>query len=102
LFFFPSDHQVIKSDEEPLNFAIVPDCFLSTLKEVQFEDFAGGRHELSFAKFVMEKGQVLESISFSCYHGLRGAEFEKLKEEIFLAKRSFTIEFSGNLVTEDI
>jgi hypothetical protein len=86
---------VIESDEEQMNFSIVPDCFLSTLKEVKFDDFMGGKHELSFAKFVMEKGQVLESISFSCSQQLHGAALEKVKEEIFLVKRNFTIEFSA-------
>ncbi|GAU24223.1 hypothetical protein TSUD_23600 [Trifolium subterraneum] len=87
--------EVKRSDEEPPNFAIIPDCFLSTLKEVKFEYFSGGKHELSFAKFVMEKGQVLQSIGFSCSEKLHREEFEKLKEEIFLVKRNFTIEFSA-------
>ncbi|XP_045832646.1 F-box/FBD/LRR-repeat protein At3g14710-like [Trifolium pratense] len=53
-------------EEEPVNFATVPDCFLSTLKEVTFENITDNECELSFAKFVMENAQVLERISFSC------------------------------------
>ncbi|KAK2405582.1 F-box/FBD/LRR-repeat protein [Trifolium repens] len=53
-------------EEEPVNFATVPDCFLSTLKVVKFENISGNKCELSFAKFVMENAQVLEKISFTC------------------------------------
>ncbi|XP_058742045.1 F-box/FBD/LRR-repeat protein At3g14710-like [Vicia villosa] len=90
--------QAIESYTEPPNFAIVPECFLSTLKVVRFVNFAGGELELSFAKFVMENSQFLESISFSRYT-LREEEIEKIKEKIFLVKRSFNIEYSAHSVT---
>jgi hypothetical protein len=65
--FFCVDHQLLDFDEEePVNFATVPDCFLSTLKVVKFEYISGNKCELSFAKFVMENAQVLEKISFTC------------------------------------
>ncbi|KAL5058700.1 hypothetical protein RYX36_030304 [Vicia faba] len=83
----------IYSDKKTPNFATVPECFLSTLKVVRFGKFAGGEPEFSFAKFVMEHGQFLESISFSCYK-LRGAKLKKVKKKIFLVKRSLNIEFS--------
>ncbi|KAI5428271.1 F-box protein At4g22280 isoform X4 [Lathyrus oleraceus] len=88
----------IYSAKKPLKFAIVPECFLSTLKVVRFAKFAGGQQEFSFAKFVMEKSQVLESISFSCYK-LRGAKMKKVKKKIFSVKRSCNIEFSDHLDT---
>ncbi|XP_058756149.1 F-box/FBD/LRR-repeat protein At3g14710-like [Vicia villosa] len=90
--------RVIDSKTEPPNFAMVPECFLSTLKVVRLEKFAGAEQEFSFANFVMEKSQFLESISFSCYK-LSGEEIEKVKERIFLVKRSFNIEFSAHSVT---
>ncbi|KAI5428275.1 F-box protein At4g22280 isoform X3 [Lathyrus oleraceus] len=88
----------IYSAKRPPNFAIVPECFLSTLKVVRFAKFTGGQQEFSFAKFVMEKSQVLESISFSCYK-LRGAKMKKVKKKIFSVKRSCNIEFSDYLDT---
>ncbi|XP_058742066.1 uncharacterized protein LOC131614509 [Vicia villosa] len=92
----------IYSDNKPPNFASVPECFLSTLKVVRFEKFAGGEPEFNFAKFVMEKSQILESISFSCYK-LRGAKLKKVKKKIFLVKRSlnkkiFLVKRSFNVV----
>ncbi|GAU12185.1 hypothetical protein TSUD_01520 [Trifolium subterraneum] len=53
--------------EDPFKCATVPDCFLSTLKEVEFENITDHKCELSFAKFVMENAQVLERISFGCF-----------------------------------
>ncbi|XP_050911869.1 F-box protein At4g22280 isoform X3 [Lathyrus oleraceus] len=88
----------IYSAKRPPKFAIVPECFLSTLKVVRFAKFTGGQQEFSFAKFVMEKSQVLESISFSCYK-LRGAKMKKVKKKIFSVKRSCNIEFSDYLDT---
>jgi hypothetical protein len=52
-------------EEESMDFAIVPDCFLSTLTVVKFYKFFGGECELSFAKFVMENAKILERIAFS-------------------------------------
>jgi hypothetical protein len=70
-FFFFSDHQMLNFNEEAQpNFAR-PDCFLSTLKVVKFENISGNKCELSIAKFVMENAQVLERISFSCSSKLR-------------------------------
>ncbi|XP_058756169.1 F-box/FBD/LRR-repeat protein At3g14710-like [Vicia villosa] len=90
--------QAIDSYTEPPDFAIVPECFLSTLKVVRFENFDGGKLELSFAKFVMENSQFLESISFSCYR-LGREKIEKIKEKMFLVKRSFNLEYSAHSVT---
>lgn len=85
------DHQLLDFDEEPHNFAIVPECFLTTLKVVEFARFFGNESELSFAKFVMENARVLERIIFSCSPELCGLELEKVKEKLFLVKKSSSI-----------
>lgn len=84
--------------QKTAEFCDCTECFLSTLKVVRFAKFTGGQQEFSFAKFVMEKSQVLESISFSCYK-LGRAKIKNVKKKIFLVKRSFNIEFSDHLVT---
>ncbi|KAK2459039.1 F-box/FBD/LRR-repeat protein [Trifolium repens] len=64
------DQMLNFNEEAQPNFAR-PDCFLSTLKVVKFENISGNKCELSIAKFVMENAQVLERISFSCSSKLR-------------------------------
>ncbi|XP_058757993.1 FBD-associated F-box protein At4g10400-like isoform X2 [Vicia villosa] len=80
-------------DKELSDSAIVPDCFLSTLKEVEFENISGYKWELNFAKFVMENACVLEKISFSFSDKLQGLELEKVKEKLVLIETSCNIVF---------
>jgi hypothetical protein len=90
-----ADDQLVDYDEESQTFAIVPDCFVSTLKVVKFEKSFGSEYELSFAKFVMENAKVLERISFSFHESC--SEVEKAKEKLSLVKISFStviMEFS--------
>jgi hypothetical protein len=77
-------------EEESMDFAIVPDCFLSTLKVVKFYKFFGGERELSFAKFVMENAKVLERIAFSFLPLKTNREMEEAKEKLNLLKISFS------------
>ncbi|CAJ2668780.1 unnamed protein product [Trifolium pratense] len=87
--------QMVDYDEESQNFAIVPDCFLSTLKVVKFDKYFGGEREFSFSKFVMENTKVMERISFSFHKSC--SEVEKAKEKLSLVKISFStviMEFS--------
>jgi hypothetical protein len=79
-----ADDQLVDYDEESHTFAIVPDCFVSTLKVVKFEKSFGSEYELSFAKFVMENAKVLERISFSFHYRQSDSEVEKAKEKLSL------------------
>jgi hypothetical protein len=93
VFFFLADHQMLDFYEEaPPNFATVPDCFLSTLKVVKFENISGNKCELSIAKFVMENAQVLERISFSCSSKL--CILQKFEEKLASVNFSSNIAFA--------
>ena len=69
---FLTDHQVHDFGDAQLNSTFMPGCFLFTLKVVKFERFAGTKHELNFAKYVITYALALERITFSCCPGLMG------------------------------
>lgn len=74
-----------------LNSTFMPDCFLFTLKVVKFERFAGTKHELNFAKLVMNNAQALERITFSCCPKLLGQKkWENVKDNISSFKSTFS------------
>ncbi|KAK7244065.1 hypothetical protein RIF29_38883 [Crotalaria pallida] len=77
-----------KFDQELLNSASVPDCFVSTLQMVKIGRVHGYDHELCFAKFVMENGLVLERLNFGALpYNLKA--IEEFKEKLFSFKKGF-------------
>lgn len=65
-----------------LNSTFMPGCFLFALKVVKFEKFTGTKHELNFAKLVMNNAQALERITFSCCPKLLGQKkWENVKRK---------------------
>lgn len=89
--FFLTDHQVQDFCDTRLNSTFMPGCFLFTLKVVKFERFAGTKHELNFAKLVMNNAQALERITFSCCPKLLGQKkWENVKENISSFKSTFS------------
>ncbi|KAJ1400017.1 FBD domain [Sesbania bispinosa] len=75
--------ELLEFDEELLNSAIVPDCFLSTLQAFNFGRLDGFGYQLSFANFVMGNALVLKRMSFSTTRMLRNspANLEEVKEK---------------------
>ncbi|XP_058741912.1 F-box/LRR-repeat protein At4g14103-like [Vicia villosa] len=71
---------------EMQKFALVPDCFISTLKVVKFDDYFCGDGELSFAKFVMENAKMLERISFVFSYCMSDSKVESAKKKLSLIK----------------
>lgn len=85
-------------DVESDNYAIVPDCFLSTLKVVKFAKYFDREHELRFAKFVLENAKVLEKVSFSFHKQRPWTEVDEAKEKlrlIMISCSTVTVEFSA-------
>lgn len=76
---------ISKFDQELLNSTLVPDCLASTLQVVKFERVNGYEHELCLAKFLMEKGMVLERMSFVLANQALGKSkmMEEFKEKLF-------------------
>ncbi|XP_058773564.1 F-box/LRR-repeat protein At4g14103-like [Vicia villosa] len=90
---------ISKFDQELLNSTSVPDCLASTLHVVKFERVNGYEHELFLAKFFMEKGMVLERMSFVLANQALGKSkmMEEFKEKFFSFKKGFSfaiVEFS--------
>ncbi|XP_057444869.1 F-box/FBD/LRR-repeat protein At3g14710-like [Lotus japonicus] len=54
---------LLQSDQELLNYDPVPECLLTTLQVVKFEEFKGSEHQLNFAKFVMGNALALKKMS---------------------------------------
>lgn len=79
-------------DQELLNSTLVPDCLASTLQVVKFERVNGYEHELCLAKFFMEKGMVLERMSFVLANKALGKSkmMEEFKEKLFSFKKGFS------------
>ncbi|KAI4333446.1 hypothetical protein L6164_018259 [Bauhinia variegata] len=77
-------HGVSKFDNDLFSSALVPSCFLSSLKVFQFGGFNVYDHELSLARFVMANAAVLERMSISAAFWLRYSDtnIEKVKEQL--------------------
>jgi hypothetical protein len=43
----------------------VPDCLISSLQVLKFENFSGDEHEFVLAKFLIENGMMLERVDLS-------------------------------------
>lgn len=92
-----TDHQVHDFGDTLLSSTFMLSCFLFTLKVVKFERFVGTKHELNFAKFVMNNAQALERVTFLCCPKFLGLKkWENVKEKISSYKSalsSVVIEF---------
>ncbi|XP_057448696.1 uncharacterized protein LOC130740197 [Lotus japonicus] len=89
--------ELLRLDEEPLNYDGVPDCFLTTLQVVKFGYLDGSEYQLSFAKFVIENAVALKMMSFRPSWELRNSNLEEVKEKLYSFKKccSFlSLEFS--------
>ncbi|KAK7244069.1 hypothetical protein RIF29_38887 [Crotalaria pallida] len=88
LVFEVDCHIPSKFDQELLNSATVPDCFLSTLQMVEFRNFDVRENELCLAKYVMENCLVLERMSFYIAGRLGNQkEIQELKDKLFCSKK---------------
>ncbi|CAJ2659469.1 unnamed protein product [Trifolium pratense] len=74
-----------------LDSALMPGCFLLTLKVVKFERFAATTHDLNFAEFVLKNAVVLEKITFSCSppKKLGQKKWKKVRDNILSYTRRF-------------
>ncbi|KAL2331266.1 hypothetical protein Fmac_018847 [Flemingia macrophylla] len=63
-------------------------CVLTSLQVVYFGRLKGDKHEVSFAKFVVENAQVLKRASFIASNNLCGLKFDQVKEKIFSFNKS--------------
>ncbi|RDX80292.1 F-box/FBD/LRR-repeat protein, partial [Mucuna pruriens] len=87
---------LLNFDEELSNLENMPSCFKSNLQVLKFEGLKGKKHDLRFAKFVLENAQLLKKANFTTDWNLSGFKLKKVKEMMLSFKTSFgfTIELS--------
>ncbi|XP_045801101.1 F-box/FBD/LRR-repeat protein At3g14710-like isoform X2 [Trifolium pratense] len=87
-----SREQVQDFGKTLLDSALMPGCFLLTLKVVKFERFAATTHDLNFAEFVLKNAMVLEKITFSCSppKKLGQKKWKKVRDNILSYTRRFS------------
>ncbi|KAI4323092.1 hypothetical protein L6164_022727 [Bauhinia variegata] len=77
-------HGVSKCSKDLFSLALVPSCFLSSLRVFQFGEFNVYDHEISLAKFVMANAVILERMSISTAFWLRYSDINigEVKERV--------------------
>ncbi|GAU49993.1 hypothetical protein TSUD_272940 [Trifolium subterraneum] len=66
--------------KENLSSVVVPDCLVSSLQVLKFENVNGDEHELVLAKFFIENSTILEKVDLSLAASPRSNKYKVVSE----------------------